>query len=118
MKRTVVFTRTDDDKCPVREFLDSLPSKAAQKTTWVLKLVEELDFIPSSYFKKLAGTEDIWECRIASGSSAYRIFCFFFENNVVVMTHGIAKKSRKTPASEIRRAETCRRDFMNRRKKK
>ena len=45
---------------------------------------------------------------------SYRIFCFFM-NNSVVLTHGFVKKSQKTPAGEIERAEAYRRDFLKRR---
>jgi len=112
--KTVTFYRTADGKCPVQEFLDSLPGKVAQKIVWVLRLLEEMDIVPASYFKKLAGREDIWECRIQFGSNAYRIFCFFLDNSVV-LTHGFVKKSQKTPAREIERAEAYRRDFFKRR---
>jgi len=95
VNRIVTFYKTIDGKCPVQEFLDSLPSKAAQKVTWVLSLLEDLDVVPSSYFKKLVGTEEIWECRIQFASNAYRIFCFLADNSVVVLTHGFAKKARK-----------------------
>jgi len=114
MSRTVTFYRTVDGKCPIQEFLDSLPGKVAQKIVWVLRLLEDIDRVPASYFKKLAGTEDIWECRIQFGSNAYRIFCFFL-NNSIVLTHGFVKKSQKTPAREIERAEVYRRDFLKRR---
>jgi hypothetical protein len=36
--RTVIFYKTADGKCPVEEFLNSLPGKAAQKVAWVLNL--------------------------------------------------------------------------------
>ena len=114
MNRTVLFYRTIDGRCPVREFLDSLPGKVSQKIAWVLRLLEDMDIVPASYFKKLAGTEDIWECRIQFGSNAYRIFCFFL-NNSVLLTHGFVKKSQKTPVREIERAEAYRRDFFKRR---
>ncbi|MCK4910228.1 MAG: type II toxin-antitoxin system RelE/ParE family toxin [Thermodesulfovibrionales bacterium] len=117
MKRTVIFYRTVDGKCPVQDFLDSLSGKVAQKVTWVLKLLEDLDAVPSTYFKKLTGTEEIWECRIAFSSNAYRIFCFFAGNSVVVLTHGFMKKSQKTPKSEIEKAEADRKDYLLRRKK-
>ena len=91
-----------------------MPGKVAQKIVWVFRLLEDMDMVPASYFKKLAGTEDIWECRIQFGSNAYRIFCFFM-NNSVVLTHGFVKKSQKTPAGEIERAEAYRRDFFKRR---
>lgn len=117
MKRTVIFYQTADGKCPVQNFLDSLPSKVAQKIVWVLSLLEDLDMVPASYFKKLVGTEEIWECRIQFGSNIYRVFCFFADNSVVVLTHGLVKKSQKTPRQEIEKAEAYRRDFLNRRKK-
>jgi phage-related protein len=114
VNRIVLFYKTIDGRCPVQEFLDSLPGKVSQKIVWVLRLLEDMDIVPASYFKKLAGTEDIWECRIQFGSNAYRIFCFFM-NNSVALTHGFIKKSQKTPAGEIERAEAYRRDFLKRR---
>jgi len=116
MGRTVIFYKTADGKCPVQEFLDSLPGKAAQKVAWVLNLLEDVQIVPSSYFKKLVGTEEMWECRVQFASNAYRLFCFFVDDSVV-LTHGFIKKSQKTPAHEIGRGEACRRDFVERRKK-
>ncbi|MDA8091161.1 MAG: type II toxin-antitoxin system RelE/ParE family toxin [Nitrospiraceae bacterium] len=118
MSRTVIFYRTADGKCPVQDFLASLPGKVAQKITWVLSLLEDLEIMPSSYFKKLVGTDDIWECRIQFGSNAYRIFCFPSGNSVVVLTHGLIKKTQKTPQREIEKAEAYRRDYLQRRFKK
>ncbi len=118
MGKTVVFYRTTDGKCPVQEFLDSLTGKVAQKITWVLILIEDLDIVPSTYFKKLVSTEEIWKCRIQVGSNAYRIFCFFDGHSVVVLTHGIIKKTQKTPQREIEKAEAYRRDYLQRRLKR
>jgi phage-related protein len=115
--KTVIFYRTADGKCPVQEFLDSLSGKVAQKVAWMLSLVENLDVVPSTYLKKLVSTEEIWECRIQLGSNAYRIFCFFDGNAVVVLTHGLIKKAQKIPHLEIERAEAYRRDHLQRRTK-
>jgi phage-related protein len=115
MAKTVVFYRTANGSCPIEEFLDSLPAKAAQKAVWMLSLLEDMDIVPSLYFKKLAGTDGIWECRIAYGSNVYRLFCFFAGHSVVVLTHGFVKKSQKTPRAEIERAETYRNDYLKRR---
>ena len=52
--KTVIFYRTADGKYPVQEFLDSLPGKAAQKVTWVLNLIEDLDVVPSTYSEDAA----------------------------------------------------------------
>ncbi|MGO9950958.1 MAG: type II toxin-antitoxin system RelE/ParE family toxin [Dissulfurispiraceae bacterium] len=118
MGKTVIFYKTADGKCPVREFLDLLPGKAAQKVTWVLNLIEDLDVVPSTYFKKLVNNEDIWECRIQLGSNSYRIFCFLDGHSVVVLTHGLIKKIQKTPQGEIERAVAYKRDYLQRRLKK
>jgi len=115
VNRVVTFYTKANGKCPVKDFLDSLPGKAAQKVAWVLSPLEDLDVVPSLYFKKLVGAEEIWECRIQSGSNTYRIFCFFLGNSVVVLTHGLVKKSQKTPKQEIEKAESYRRDFLKRR---
>lgn len=117
MKRTVIFYTTIDGKCPVREFLDSLSGKVAQKLLWTLKLLEDLEFLPSVYFKKLAGTDWIWECRVQYSSNIYRIFCFFGAHSVVILTHGFIKKTQKTPKQEIERAEKYRKDFLSRGRK-
>jgi phage-related protein len=118
MGRAVIFYRTVGRKCPVQEFLDSLSGKAAQKVAWVLTLIEDLEVVPSSYLKKLVGSAEIWECRIQFGSNSYRIFCFFEGYSVVVLTHGIIKKTQKTPRQEIEKAEACRKDYLSRRLKK
>ena len=117
MNRTVVFYKTVDGKRPIKNFLDSLSGKAAQKITWILSLLEDLDIVPSSYFKKLSGTEEILECRVKFSSIAYRIFCFFADNSVIALTHGVIKKSQRTPKYEIEKAEAYRRDFFKRRVK-
>lgn len=114
----VIFYRMADGKCPVQKFLDSLSGKAAQKVTWVLNLIEDLDVVPSTYLKKLVSTEEIWECRIQLGSNAYRIFCFFDGNSVVVLSHGLIKKTKKTPQREIERAEAYKKDYLQRRTKR
>jgi phage-related protein len=114
VKRSIQFYRTSSGKCPVEEFLDSLSGKAAQKVTWVLQLIEELEIIPEQYLKKL--TKDIWECRIQFGGNIFRVLCFFDES-VVVLTHGFQKKTRKTPTGETEKAEKCRNDYLYRSKR-
>jgi len=53
--RTVNFYRLPNGQSPVELFLDSFTGKQAQKVTWVLQLIEELDIVPVQYFKKLVG---------------------------------------------------------------
>lgn len=100
----------------MEEFLDSLDGKQAQKVAWVLRLVEELESIPARYFKKLAGTDDIWEARIDSGHDTFRLLGFFDGRHIVVLTHGFQKKSQKTPQQGISLAQERRKDYFRRKK--
>jgi len=92
MSRVVDYYRTVSGKCPVEDFLRTLDRKEREKVYWVLRLLEETERIPVEYFKKLADTEEIWECRIQTGGNAFRIFSFFFRGDTVVLTHGYRKK--------------------------
>ena len=116
MEREIILYITQDGKCPVKEFLDSLPRKIFQKISWVLQLISEIDRIPTTYLKKLKDTDNIWECRIKFGSDICRLFCFFHNGSIIVLTHGFMKKSQKIPKSEIGRAEQYKRDYERRMK--
>ena len=47
------------------------------KVAWVLKLIRELDRIPSKYFKKLVNTNYIWQARIDVGKILSVFLAFF-----------------------------------------
>ena len=42
----------------MQAFLDSLSAKVAQKVAGVPSLVEDLDVVPATYFKKFVNTEE------------------------------------------------------------
>jgi phage-related protein len=114
MGRSLVFYKAEKGRCPVAEFLDSLPSGVAKKVMWVLKLLQELEMVPGQYFKKLSATDEIWECRMVFAGNTYRIFCFFHGSNRLVLTHGFMKKTAKTPGEEIAKAERLKADYIRR----
>ena len=114
--RTIQFYRTSAGKCPVEEFLDSLPDRHAQKVAWVLRLVERLDTVPQQYFKKLVGTEDLWEIRAQIGGNSYRFLGYFDVSSLLILTGGFSKKQQKIPQREIELAENRRAEHFQRRK--
>jgi phage-related protein len=114
--RSIQFYRTENGKCPVEEFLDSLTDKHAQRVTWVLRLVERMDRVPDQYLKKLTGTVDLWEIRVQTAGNSYRFLGFFDNPVLLVLTSGFSKKQRKTPRREIELAEARRSDYLKRRK--
>jgi phage-related protein len=115
--RTVEFYRLVDNTSPIEEFLDALTGKQAQKVLWVLQLVEELDIVPRQYFKKLVGSEDIWEIRIQFGGDIFRLLGFFDTGTLLILTNGFAKKSQKIPPQEITLAVRRKEEYLERRKK-
>ena len=112
--RKVIFSKTLKGNEPVKNFLNSLSDKQAKKVVWVLRLVRDLNFIPKEYFKKLIGTNDIWEIRVKSSNNIFRILCFFDKGDLIVLTNGFVKKSQKTPVKEIKLAEKRKQDYLMR----
>lgn len=116
--REIIFYKMASGVCPIEDFLNSLSAKHARKVTWVLQLVETLGMIPIQYFKKLEGTDGVWEIRVDFGGDTFRLLGFMDKGNLVVLTNGFAKKSQKTPASEIELAQQRKTDHLNRGKYK
>ncbi len=114
--RKVSFYRTTSGHCPVEEFLDSLNARQSTKVTWILRLIEDLEFVPKQYFKKLVNTDDIWEVRVNVGRDTFRLLSSFDDPNLIVLNHAFAKQTRKIPRSDIRLAEQRKRDYFRRKK--
>lgn len=114
--REIIFYRTESHVCPVEEFLNSLDSKQAQKVAWVMQVVEELEKVPSTYLKKLANTDEIWEIRVQQGNNIFRFLGFFDKGNFIVLTNGFQKKTQKTPKSEIMLSEQRKQDYLERKR--
>ena len=112
--REILFYKTESGECPVEEFIDTLESKQAQKVAWVMRLVEELDKVPSTYLKKLTNTQDIWEVRVQAGSNIFRFLGFFSNSNFIVLTNGFQKKTQKTPKAEITLSEKRKQEYLGR----
>ncbi len=71
-------------------------------------------------FKKLSN--EIWEFRTLYNRTQYRLFAFWDktdkEDTLVISTHGIEKKTQKTPKKEIEKAEKLRIQYFKELKKK
>jgi len=113
--KKISFYRTASGKCPIKEHLDSLTDAQATKIAWVLKLIREIDQIPSKYFKKLVNTDDIWEVRVDVGRNTFRLLGFFHGRELVILTNSFQKKSQKTSLKEIRLAEKRKKEYLSRR---
>lgn len=101
----------------MQEFLDTLSPKQAQKTAWIMTLVEELEIVPGQYFQKMSSTDDLWEIRVKVGGNIFRFLGFFDGAMWVVLSHAFQKKTQKTPRQAIRLAEERKKDYFKRKKK-
>ena len=93
-------------------FVRSLPLKVQQKITYNFKKTE-LGVMDKELFKKLENSE-IWEFRTLFNGNCYRLFSFWDTETgtLIVATHGIVKKTQKTPQKEIAKAEEIRQQYF------
>lgn len=99
----------------VISFLNGLNDKAKAKIMFNINRSKYV--IDKTFFKKLEGS-DIWEFRTLYDGIQYRIFAFWDteKETLVVTTHGITKKTQKTPSKEIARAERIRKEYFESKK--
>ena len=93
-----------------KKFLDSLDDKPRDKIVyniWKSKSIKDDELL-----KKLE--DDIWEFRTLYNKIAYRLFAFWdeTEKSMIIATHGIIKKTDKTPKKEINKAKQLRAEYL------
>ena len=91
-----------------REFLLQLDEKSRDKIIFNIDKAKVKN--NNELFKKLKG--EIWEFRTLFNKTHFRIFAFWDKEDkkqtLVLATHGIIKKTGKTPEKEIEKAEQLR----------
>jgi phage-related protein len=94
------------------EFLENLDNKSREKIYYNIKKAQFVN--DNELFKKL--NDLIWEFRTLYNGKAYRLFSFWDKSSgketLVVATHGILKKTQKTPTKEIKKAEEIRKLYL------
>lgn len=100
-----------------KEFVLNLPKAAMKKVLDNVHRIAEGER-NAIIFSKLEGTE-IWEFRTLYDKVKYRLFAFWDTqtDTLVVATHGIIKKTQKTPPKEIAKAERIRQEYFNAKKR-
>lgn len=93
-------------------FLENLGEKEHIKIFYNIRKEQYIN--DNELFKKL--NDNIWEFRTLYNSKAYRLFAFWDRSKkydtVVISTHGILKKTQKTPTKEIEKAENIRLEYL------
>lgn len=86
------------------DFFQKQKAKVKEKILWTLMVIETQEKISTEYFKHIEGVDGLYEIRIQFGNDIFRVFCFFDEGKLVVLTNGFQKKTQKTPKREIEKA--------------
>lgn len=92
--------------------------KVKAKIIWTIELIEELERVPEIYLKHIESTKGLYEIRVKQGKDIYRIFCFFDEGKLIVITSGFQKKTQKTPRKEIDKAIKIMKEYEDENKSK
>ncbi|HOW26465.1 MAG TPA: type II toxin-antitoxin system RelE/ParE family toxin [Bacteroidales bacterium] len=92
------------------KFIEVQDEKVRKKILYTISLATLTK--SSDLFAKLSG--DIWEFRTLYEKNYYRLFAFWDKAKAayVICTHGIIKKSKKTPSKEIKKAEGIRKKYF------
>ena len=92
-------------------FLNSLNEKVRTKIMYNIQKSQLENDV--ELFKKL--NDNIWEFRTRYNGMSYRLFAFWDKQTraMVIATHGLIKKTQKTPPQEIRHAEEIMKKYYN-----
>jgi phage-related protein len=94
------------------EFLSNLGKKQYEKILFNIRKAQTRH--DPELFKKLK--DEIWEFRTLYQGFNFRLFAFWdktnSKNTLVISTHGIVKKTSKTPDSEIQKAKQMRSKYF------
>lgn len=116
MKKEIVIILLKE----AEEYFDNLPDKVKNKFIFSFTKTE-LGY-KGDWFEKLKSTSGIFEFRQRDSSKFYRIFAFWDSTKevktLIIGTHGVDKKSNKTPKREIEKAEKIKSKYFNSNKKK
>jgi phage-related protein len=109
--RTAIFYKDYFEKFFIKQ-----SKKVKAKIIWTIELIEELERVPETYLKHIESTRGLYEIRVKLGRDIYRIFCFFDEGQLIIVTSGFQKKTQKTPKKEIDRALKIMEEYENEKK--
>lgn len=94
------------------DFLNHMEVKAREKVYFNIRKAQITN--DNQIFKKL--NNNIWEFRCEFQNRSYRFFSFLEKSQnkfrMVIVTHGLSKKTQKTPKYEIYKAEQIRKNYL------
>jgi phage-related protein len=83
------------------DFYEKQSDKVKDKIDYVLDLIKFEERVPKKFLKFLTGTDGLYEIKVSTTFSNIRIFCFFDEGRLLILTNCFVKKTRKSPKKHL-----------------
>ncbi len=99
------------------DFYEKQNSKVRDKIDYVIDIIKFVDRVPIQFLKYLEGTDSLYEIRVSTTFQQIRIFCFFDEGQLVILTNCFVKKTQKTPKKELELAIKLKKEYFATKKK-
>lgn len=111
MHKEIIFYGTG-----VLDFYQNQAAEVQKKIDYVFDMVRFELWVPIKFFKKLEGTDGIYEIRVITSQKSIRFLCFMEEGRLLLLTNAFVKKTQKTPRQEIRLAEQLKSKYYKEKK--
>jgi phage-related protein len=98
-------------------FLEEQTEKVQDKIFKVIEAIETLQRVPLHFLKQIRGEKGLYEARIQLGNNIWRVFCFFDNDQLVILLNGFQKKTEKTPKKEIEKASRLMKKYFTEKNK-
>jgi hypothetical protein len=109
----VLYYQTKSGKSPVFEMIEKrVVREKAKILNWISLLEQHGPNLTRPYADLLK--DGIHELRIKLSGDQIRILYFFCYRNYIILTNSFTKNTDKVPEEEIKKAHSCRLDFLER----
>lgn len=96
------------------KFVDKIEKSARKKLFYSIRKTKMR--IYGDWFEKLKSSNDIFEFRVKDSNKFFRLFAFWDSTGdtetLIVCTHGLIKKTNKTPKQDIEKAEIIKEKYF------
>ncbi len=98
-----------------QEFLESLEENTKEKVSFNIR--KTMQGLKGEWFEKMTGTDELFEFRTLYNRQYIRRFAFWDRRNnkqtLIICTHGLIKKTDKTPQADIEKAERLKKEYFS-----
>jgi len=98
------------------DFYEKQSDKVRYKIDYVLDLIKHEERVPKKFLKFLSGSDGLYEIKVYTAFSNIRIFCFFDEGRLLVLTNCFVKKTQKTPKKHLDLAIKLKKEYYKNKK--